>query len=89
MRTVVWHRLEVVKAMYRDTLGVSFPDQMGNLFGSVKVRNALVHRNGEMEEQYVDITEGRIQELAKEIDDFICSINEQVTQLRDDEELFF
>ena len=89
LRTVVWHRLEVVKAMYHDTLGVSFPDQMGNLFGAVKIRNALVHRNGKMEEEYVGITEGRIQELAKEIDDFICSINEQVTQLRDDEELFF
>ena len=86
LETVVWHRLEVVKNMYRDTLEVSFPGQVGNLFRAVKVRNALVHKNGKMEEEYVEITEEGIRELAREIDDFICSINEQVTKLNDDEE---
>ena len=86
LETVVWHRLEVVKNMYHDTLGVSFPGQMRNLFSAVKVRHALVHRNGKMEEEYVEITEEGIRELAGEIDDLIRSINEQVANLSDDEE---
>ena len=83
--TVVWHRLKVVKSMYRDTLGVSFPGQLGNIFRAVKVRHALVHRNGKMEEEYVNITEERILELARGIDEFVCSVNEQVAQLQDEE----
>ena len=86
--TVVWHRLGVIKNMYRDTLGVSFPDRLGDIFRAIEVRHALVHRNGKIEGEYVVITRERIQELAREIDQFICSINEQVTRL-DDEDLPF
>ncbi len=88
LESVVWHRLEVIKNMYRDTLGVSFPDGLGDIFRAIKVRHALVHRNGKIEDKDVVITKERIQELTGKIDQFISSINEQVTQL-DDQNLPF
>ena len=82
--SVVWHRLRVVRNMYRDTLGVSFPEGLENIFRAIKVRHALVHRNGKLEGKDVDITKERIKELAEEIDTFICSIAEQIKQLGDE-----
>ena len=85
---VVWHRLGVVQNMYVDTLGVSFPENLEEIFRAIKVRHALVHKNGKFEGEYVNITKERVQELAEEIDKFIGSIAEQI-KLLDDEELPF
>ncbi len=82
--SVVWHRLGMVRNMYRDTLGVSFPESLGDIFRAVEVRHALVHRNGKIEGESVGITKERVQELAKEIDSFISSIAEQIEHLDDD-----
>jgi len=43
---VGWHQLRRVKPMFNDTLGISFLDDMGDLFNAVLVRHDLVHRNG-------------------------------------------
>ena len=80
---VVWHRLERVQNMYRDTLDVSFPERLEDIFRAIKVRHALVHRNGNIDGECVVITKERIQELAREIDRFICSIAEQIKHLDD------
>ena len=85
LRSVVWHRLGMVKGMYRDTLGVSFPDDLDEVFRAIAVRHALVHRNGKIEGEYVDITKERNQKLAETIDTFICSIAEQIKNLDDDD----
>ena len=80
---VVWHRLRVVRNMYRDTLHVTFPERLEDVFRAVEVRHALVHRNGKIEGEYVDITKERVQELAEEIDKFIRSLNEQIKHVDD------
>ena len=85
---VVWHRLGKVQNMYRDTLNVSFPERLEDIFRAIEVRHALVHRNGNIEGVYVVITKERIQELAREIDRFICLIAEQIKHL-DDQDLPF
>ena len=82
---VVWHRLRVVLPMYRDTLEVSFPENLDYIFRAVEVRHALVHRNGKIEGKHVDITKDRVQKLAEEIDNFICSIAEQIENLEGDD----
>lgn len=43
---IVWHNLERVKPMYRDTLGVEFPKDIGTIFKAVIKRHDIVHRNG-------------------------------------------
>ena len=85
---VVWHRLGMVQNMYRNTLDVSFPERLEDIFRAIEVRHALVHRNGNIEGVYVVITKERIQELAREIDRFICLIAEQIKHL-DDQDLPF
>ena len=85
LRSFVWHRLGAVGNMYRDTLGVSFPERLGDIYRAINVRHALVHRNGKFEEEYLDITKERVRELAEEIDKFICSIADQIKQLGNDD----
>jgi hypothetical protein len=43
---VVWHHLNRVKPMFKDTLGLAFPKDMGDLFKAILIRHDLVHRNG-------------------------------------------
>jgi hypothetical protein len=43
---VVWHNLERVKPMFRDTLGIEFPKDMGAVFRAIVKRHDIVHRNG-------------------------------------------
>jgi hypothetical protein len=43
---VVWHRFDRVARMYKDTLGISFPSKMGNLYRAILIRHDIVHRNG-------------------------------------------
>ena len=42
---IVWHHLGRIKPMFRDALGVEFPDA-DELFKAVLVRHDIVHRNG-------------------------------------------
>lgn len=42
---IVWHHLARIKPMFRDALGVDFPEA-DELFEAVLVRHDLVHRNG-------------------------------------------
>ena len=86
--SVVWHRLAVVRNMYRDTLGVSFPEHLDGIFRAIEVRHALVHRNGKIEGAHLGITKERVQKLAEEIDKFISSIAEQIKHLDDEDSLF-
>lgn len=43
---VVWHNLERVKPMYRDTLDIDFPKDIGPIFRAIIKRHDIVHRNG-------------------------------------------
>jgi len=43
---VVWHHLARVMSMFRDVLGIEFPNDMGELFNAVLIRHDIVHRNG-------------------------------------------
>jgi hypothetical protein len=42
---IVWHHLARIKPMFRDTLGIEFPNA-DELFKAVLVRHDIVHRNG-------------------------------------------
>ena len=82
---VVWHRLAKVKKMYRDTLGVSFPDDLGAIFRAIQVRHALVHRNGKIRGKEVVITKMSVEVLAEKIEEFIQHIEDQIKDLSTDD----
>lgn len=74
---VVWHHLERVRPMYNDTLGISFPKEMGELFKAVALRHDLVHRNGRSKEGKLHkITSAEVQALVHRVREF-CSYIEQ------------
>jgi hypothetical protein len=43
---VVWHRLDKVQPMFRDTLGIMFPSDVKELHRAIILRHDCVHRNG-------------------------------------------
>lgn len=43
---VVWHNLQRVKPMYKDTLDIDFPKDIGAIFRAIIKRHDIVHRNG-------------------------------------------
>ncbi len=47
---VVWHRLDKVEPMFRDTLNIMFPSDVRELHRAIIVRHDCVHRNGKMKD---------------------------------------
>jgi hypothetical protein len=45
---IIWHRLVMVKDMFKDTFDVLFPesDDMGRLLRAIDIRHDLIHRSG-------------------------------------------
>lgn len=43
---IVWHNLAKVSNIYKDVLGIDFPDDISKLHKAVSIRHDLVHRNG-------------------------------------------
>lgn len=78
---VVWHHLSRVKPMFKDTLDIEFPTNMGILFKAVLVRHDLVHRNGKKKDGGEhDISVETITELIKEAKEFVSHIDKQWTE---------
>lgn len=71
----VWHRLDRVGPMFRDTLGVRFPSNMEALFKAILWRHDFVHRNGRTidgEERTVD--ENDIKNLVTAVESLVSYI---------------
>lgn len=78
---VVWHHLNKVKPMFKDTLDLSFPDDMGGLFKAVLMRHDLVHRNGKTKEGGEhNISEEKVRTLIGQARKFVVSIDSQWTE---------
>ena len=80
---VVWHHLDRVKPMYRDTLEIEFPTEIGPLFRAILVRHDIVHRNGKTKTgDEIIVTPEQITELLREIEMFVRHIDKQIASLR-------
>jgi len=68
----VWHRLDRVSPMFRDTLGVQFPTDMKELYRAIVIRHDLVHRNGKTKEgvEYV-LSQKDIEDLIISVESFL------------------
>ncbi|BAP56238.1 hypothetical protein THII_1941 [Thioploca ingrica] len=42
----LWHKLSAVRRMYKDTLNINFPNNMGAVYKAILTRHNIVHRNG-------------------------------------------
>ncbi len=80
---VVWHNLERVKPMYRDTLGIEFPKDIGSVFRAIVKRHDIVHRNGKTKAgEEIPISRQDVIELISAIQAFTHEVD---MQLRKDE----
>jgi len=83
---VVWHHLDRVKSMYRDTLGIKFPDALGPLFKAILVRHDIVHRNGKTKSgEEIIVTRNQIAGLLCQIDTFVQCMDQQVASVKEGE----
>lgn len=78
---VVWHHLHRVKPMFKMTLDIMFPKEMGSLCKAVIVRHDLVHRNGKTKDggQH-KITAKRVEVLIATARSFVSNIDEQLAK---------
>tara|TARA_B110000977_G_C10974452_1_gene453602 strand:+ start:204 stop:1079 length:876 start_codon:yes stop_codon:yes gene_type:complete len=80
---VIYHDLPKVKGMYKDTLGVIFPS-IETLMKSIKTRHDIVHRNGKTKDgNLINLNKQDIEIHLKEINKFVCNIENQVRNMED------
>lgn len=70
---VVWHRLDKVQPMFRDTLGINFPPDMRELHKALLIRHDCVHRSGKTKENGEErvFNEKDIRDLLSEADKLV------------------
>ena len=72
---LVWHRLEKVKLMFRDTLGIYFPDDLTKIFKAIETRHDIVHRNGATKDGTEhNLTVGEIEELIQLVEWLVANV---------------
>jgi hypothetical protein len=69
---VVWHRLDKVEPMFRDSLGINFPPDMKELHKAIFTRHDCVHRSGKTKDgkEHV-LNESDIKSLLSEADKLV------------------
>ena len=76
---VVWHHIERVKPMYRETLDVELPEKLGPIFRAVQTRHDIVHRNGKTKDgEEIVITEEHVRQLIGEVEALVRHIDERL-----------
>jgi hypothetical protein len=47
---ISWHNLERAESLYRETLGITFPEAVAALDPAIAIRHDIIHRNGKTKE---------------------------------------
>ena len=82
MADVLYHNLAKVAGIYRDTLGIVFPKDMGNLYRAVAVRHDIVHRNGKNKEGVFHVVSSTdVEQLATQVTTFVTALHSQITEV--------
>lgn len=75
---MLWHRLSEAAKLYRNTLGIHFPDDMKDLLTAVQIRHDFVHRNGRNPlGQEIFLTINQITDLMKLVQNLVDGIEAQ------------
>jgi hypothetical protein len=81
---MLWHRLGEAATLYRNTLGVRFPEDMKGLSQAVQIRHDFVHRNGRTADgKELNLTVDEIKELMKAVESLVGGIELQQKSLLD------
>lgn len=79
---VVWHHLDRVKEMYRATLAIEFPGNIGPIFRAIAKRHDIVHRNGKTKDgKEICISVAMVTDLISAIEKLVQHVDQEVAQL--------
>lgn len=76
---VIWHNIPKVKELYKNTLAIEFPEDLGNLINSIKIRHDIVHRNGKTKDGIEHmITADDLKDLIRNVEPLVQRINTEI-----------
>lgn len=76
---IIWHNLSKVQNMYRDVLGVNFPEDITHLYRAVTIRHDIVHRNGRTRSgSFHKIDKSQLLQLISDVKHFVIYLNNQL-----------
>lgn len=79
MQNILYHNLPKVKNIYKFTLGVEFPKDIGKLMENISIRHDIVHRNGKNKRNdEIELNKDGIIKLKEKIVEFITSIDSKL-----------
>ena len=77
---VIYHDLPKVQGMYKDTLGVEFPE-FGELIKIIKTRHDMVHRNGKNKEgEEIVISNQTVLTAINEVENFVNELERRIME---------
>ncbi|MFC1884764.1 zinc-ribbon domain-containing protein [Thermodesulfobacteriota bacterium] len=78
---VLWHNIPKIENMYKEVLGVEFPDDISNIHRAVLIRHDIVHRNGrKMSGGYHKLDEKILLQLMEDVADLVEKIYKQLSK---------
>lgn len=82
IQSIVFHRLEVVQRMYKDTLGIELPPGMKDLIPAVMKRHDIIHRAcKDKDGKLFVITKGEVEALVNQVDAFIQELDKRIAKI--------
>ena len=82
LEDIIWHKLNKVRLLYKDTLEIIFPKNIVEIQKAVKIRHDLVHRNGGIKGGGVhSLTKENIEELITNANEFVEKIQKQLIKI--------
>ncbi len=79
----LWHRLEKTKQMYKNTLGIEFPENTQKIINAIDIRHDIIHRNGKTKKgAYREINKKTVKDLIDEAEKFVSCINDEMYKKR-------
>lgn len=79
---ISWHHLQRVKPMYKDTLNIDFPKDLGGIYKAVLTRHDIVHRNGKTtKNEEVKVDADDVNELIIAVQAFVKHINDAIVAM--------
>jgi hypothetical protein len=79
---VSFHNLAHVKDLYRNVLGIEFPNDMVPLYKAVDIRHDILHRNGKNKNgDLQNISKADVEDIVNQVVNFVSLINESLLSL--------
>jgi len=76
---VIWHNISKVKKMYKDTLSVSFPAELTDIYQSIAKRHDIVHRSGKNKSgETISMERSHVDNLVDSVGSLVSTIEQQL-----------